>query len=47
MDDGRLLIVNFSKGRIGDDACHLWGSLVVTALQQAAMSRANCSRCRR
>ena len=41
MDDGRILIVNLSKGRIGDDACNLLGSLVVTALQQAAMSRAD------
>jgi hypothetical protein len=41
LDDGRILIVNLSKDRIGDDACHLLGSLVVTALQQAAMSRAD------
>ncbi|MDA1051723.1 MAG: hypothetical protein O3C40_14735 [Planctomycetota bacterium] len=33
-----MLIVNLSKGGIGDDAC-LLGSPVVTALQQAAMTR--------
>ena len=39
MDDGRILIVNLSKGRIGDDACHLLGSLVVTALQHERQMR--------
>ena len=29
------MATNLSKGRIGDDACHLLGSLVVTALQHA------------
>lgn len=40
MDEGRLLIVNLSKGRIGEDASSLLGSLLVTAIQLAAMSRA-------
>ena len=40
MDDGRILIVNLSKGRIGEGASTLLGSLLVTQLQLAAMSRA-------
>ena len=41
MDQGKVLIVNLSKGRIGDDASMLLGSLLVTSLQIAAMSRAD------
>lgn len=41
MDDGRVLLVNLSKGRIGDDASSLLGSFLVTAIQLAAMSRAD------
>jgi len=41
MDDGQILIVNLSKGRIGEDASTLLGSLLVTSLQLAAMSRAD------
>jgi len=41
MDEGRVLVVNLSKGRIGDDASTLLGSLLVTSLQLAAMSRAD------
>jgi hypothetical protein len=41
MDSGKVLIVNLSKGRIGDDASMLLGSLLVTSLQLAAMSRSD------
>lgn len=41
MDAGKVLLVNLSKGRIGDDASSLLGSLLVTAIQQAAMARAD------
>ena len=41
MDDGQVLIVNLSKGRIGDDNATLLGSLLVTAIEQAALSRAD------
>jgi hypothetical protein len=41
MDERRILIVNLSKGRIGSDASDLLGALLVTALQLAAMSRAD------
>ena len=41
MDEGKVLLVNLSKGRIGEDASALLGALLVTAIQQAAMSRAD------
>jgi hypothetical protein len=39
MDNRRILIVNLSKGRLGEDNSTLLGSLIVSSLQQAAMSR--------
>jgi CxxC-x17-CxxC domain-containing protein len=39
MDQGKILIVNLSKGRIGEDASQLLGALVITKLQLAAMGR--------
>ncbi len=39
MDSKKILIVNLSKGRIGEDASHLLGALIITKLQLAAMSR--------
>ncbi|MCD6500697.1 type IV secretion system DNA-binding domain-containing protein [bacterium] len=39
MDDGKILILNLSKGRIGEDASKLLGGLLITKLQLAAMSR--------
>jgi hypothetical protein len=41
MDEGKILLVNLSKGRIGEDASALLGAFLVTAIQQAAMSRAD------
>jgi len=41
MDRSQILIVNLSKGRVGEDASSLLGSLIITALQLAAMSRAD------
>ena len=41
LDSNRVLLVNLSKGRMGDDATSLLGSLLVTALQLAALSRAD------
>ena len=41
MDQGdAILIVNLSKGRLGDETSRLLGSLLVSSLQLAAMSRA-------
>jgi len=39
MDQGKILIVNLSKGRIGEDNSALLGSLVITKIQLSAMSR--------
>jgi hypothetical protein len=41
MDEGKVLIVNLSKGRIGEDNATLLGALLVTSIQQAAMTRAD------
>lgn len=41
LDEGKLLLVNLSKGRLGDDVSSLLGSFLVTAIQLAAMSRAD------
>jgi CxxC-x17-CxxC domain-containing protein len=39
MDEGKILLINLSKGRIGEDNSRLLGALAVTKLQLAAMSR--------
>jgi CxxC-x17-CxxC domain-containing protein len=39
MDNEKVLIVNLSKGRIGEDAMRLLGGMIVTKLQLAAMGR--------
>lgn len=39
MDEKKILIVNISKGMVGEDASRLFGAMVVTKLQLAAMSR--------
>jgi hypothetical protein len=39
MDEGKILIVNLSKGKIGEDNSALLGAMVITKIQQAAMSR--------
>lgn len=41
LDEGKVLLVNLSKGRIGDDASSLLGSFLITGLQLAGMSRAD------
>ena len=41
MDEGQVLVANLSKGKIGEDGSTLLGSLLVTSLQLAAMSRAD------
>ena len=41
MDAGKILVVNLSKGKIGEDNSALLGALIVTKLQLAAMSRIN------
>lgn len=39
MDNRKILILNLSKGRIGEDTMQLLGSMIVTKLYLAAMSR--------
>jgi type IV secretory pathway TraG/TraD family ATPase VirD4 len=39
MDEGRILVCNLSKGKIGEENSSLLGSLIVTKLQLAAMER--------
>jgi hypothetical protein len=41
MDDGKILIVNLSKGRIGEDNSNLLGAFLVSSIQQAAMTRSD------
>ena len=41
MDGGKILIANLSKGKIGEDNSALLGAFLVTAIQQAAMTRAD------
>jgi|SRR5579863_460823 len=41
MDAGKILIINLSKGRMGEDNATLLGAFLVTSIQQAAMTRAD------
>ena len=39
MDEKKILIVNISKGMVGEDSSRLLGAMLITKLQLAAMSR--------
>ncbi len=41
MDSGKILIVNLSKGKIGEDNSALLGAMMIARMQLAAMSRAD------
>lgn len=41
MDEGKILIVNLSKGLIGEDNAAILGAFMVTKIQLAAMSRSD------
>jgi type IV secretory pathway TraG/TraD family ATPase VirD4 len=41
MDEGKVLLVNLSKGRLGEDSSSLLGGLLVTTIGLAAFSRAD------
>jgi len=41
MDEGKILIVNLSKGGIGEDNSNLLGAMIISKIQLAAMSRMN------
>lgn len=47
MDEGQILIVNLSKGKIGEDNCALLGAMIVTKIQLAVLSRGDIPECRR
>lgn len=40
MDEGKILIINLAKGKLGEDVSALLGSLMVTQIQLAALYRA-------
>lgn len=39
MDNGKILLLNLAKGRIGEDNAGLLGAMMITKIQLAAMSR--------
>lgn len=41
MDSGQILVINLSRGRLGQDNATLLGSLLLTSVEQAALSRAD------
>lgn len=41
MDEGKILLVNLAKGKIGEDTAALLGALLVTRVGLAALSRAD------
>jgi hypothetical protein len=47
MDEGKVLIVNLAKGKIGEDNCSLLGAMIIAKIQLAAMSRADVPEDRR
>lgn len=47
MDEGGVLLVNLAKGRLGADSANLLGSLLVTTIGLAAISRADQAEARR
>jgi hypothetical protein len=40
MDEGKILLVNLSKGQLGEDSANLLGALLVSTISLAAFSRA-------
>ena len=41
MDEGKILILNLSRGLIGEDNANILGAMMITKIQLAAMSRAD------
>ena len=41
MDEQKILLMKISKGKLGEENCGLIGAMMVTKIQQAAMSRAD------
>ncbi|MFA7285146.1 MAG: DUF87 domain-containing protein, partial [Candidatus Absconditabacterales bacterium] len=47
MDEGKIVLINLSKGKIGEDSTNLLGSFVVSKIQIDAMSRADLAEANR
>lgn len=47
MDDGKILVVNLSRGLMGEDNAGILGALLVTKIQLAAMGRADIPEAKR
>ena len=47
IDEGKILLVNLAKGKLGEDTATLLGALLVTKLAVAALSRADMSQNKR
>ncbi len=45
--DGKILICNFSQGKLGEDTARLLGTTILTKLQQAALKRADIPQAKR
>lgn len=43
MDNRKILLLNLAKGKVGEDAAALFGAMMITKLQLAAMSRVDIS----
>jgi type IV secretory pathway TraG/TraD family ATPase VirD4 len=43
MDEGKIMIINLSKGRVGEANANLLGSMLITKIYLSAMSRADTS----
>ena len=43
MDEGRIVLMNLSKGKIGEDGSALLGTLLLAQIERAALSRADIS----
>ena len=41
MNEGKIVLLNISKGKLGDDNTALLGAMFITKIQQAALARAN------
>ncbi|MEK7520423.1 MAG: type IV secretion system DNA-binding domain-containing protein [Patescibacteria group bacterium] len=41
MDGKKILVMNLAKGKLGEDSSALMGAMLITKIQQAAMSRAD------
>lgn len=47
LDQGKILICNFSQGNLGEDTARLLGTTVLTKIQQAALRRARLPKSKR